>query len=118
MPTPSLHFEIHQGLTFAGFQLLALDSAGAAVVQTEGTTYLCQVRTAAGADVLSFELSVIRGTEADGQILIEEATAEETAAFPVGSFVYDIVPIDTDSKPWPPILKGTIKVIEPISLPA
>lgn len=117
MPTPSLHFEIHQGLTFAGFQLLALDSAGAAVVQSEGTTYLCQVRSAAG-NALSFDLSVVRGTEAAGQILIEEASAAETAAFPVGSYVYDIVPIDTDDKPWPPILKGTIKVIKPVSLPA
>lgn len=117
MPTPSHNFDIYQGLTFAGFQFLALDSSGAAVVQDAGTTYLCQCRTAAGKE-LAFELSVIRGTEADGQILMEEVPAAETAVFPAGTVSYDVVPIDTDEKAWEPILKGTITVKKPISLPA
>lgn len=114
---PSLHFTIHRGLTFAGYQLLALDSAGAAVVQSAGTTYLLQARTAPGAAV-AFALPTVRGTEADGQILISEASAATTAEFPTGTFVYDLIPIDSDEKPWPPILTGTIRVIAPVSIPA
>jgi hypothetical protein len=61
---------------------------------------------------------VTRGTEADGQILIPEVTAATTAGLPVGQFQYDLIPIGSDSKPWPPILFGTITVSDPISQPA
>jgi len=110
-------FTIYKGLTFAGFQLIALNSAGAAVAQEDGTTYLCQARTAPG-KALSFELPVTRGTDATGQIIMEEVDAATTAEFPVGTFVYDLVPVDSESKAWEPILKGTITVAASVSLPA
>lgn len=116
MPTPRQDLEIHQGLTFAGWTFILLDATSQPVAQDEGTTYLCQARTKAGA-ALAFELAVVRGTETTGQIIMSEASATATADMPVGTFVYDVIPIDTDSKPWPPVLTGQVKVTKPISLP-
>lgn len=116
MPTPRQNIEIYQGLTFAGWGFILLDATGQPVSQDVGTTYLCQVRTQSGA-ALAFELPVVRGAETTGQILMSEVAAATTADMPVGTFVYDVIPIDTDSKPWPPVLTGQVKVSKPISVP-
>lgn len=116
MPTPRQNIEIYQGLTFSGWAFILLDATGQPVVQDVGTSYLCQVRKQAGGE-LAFELVVVRGTETDGQILMSETSAATTTTMPVGTFVYDVIPIDTDSKPWPPVLEGQVKVKKPISLP-
>lgn len=117
MPIPSFTFEIYRGLAFPGWQLLALDKAGNPVAQDVGTTYLLQARKTPSGTV-EFELPVVRGTEATGQILIESQTEAQTALFDEGEFVYDLVPIDATSKAWPPILTGIVKVIQPVSQPA
>jgi hypothetical protein len=117
MPTPRQNLEIYQGLTFAGWSFILLDATGQPVAQDVGTTYLCQARTQAGDESAAFALVVVRGTQTTGQIIMAEASAAQTLVMPVGSYVYDIIPIDTDSKPWPPVLTGQVKVLQSISFP-
>ena len=114
MPIPSHNFEIYAGLTFPGFSIILLDSAGAAVTQDAGTTYLLQARNAAG-KALAFALTVTRGTEATGQVIIAERSAAVTADFPLGTYVYDCVPIDTDDKAYSPLFTGVITVKKAVS---
>ena len=117
MPATIHNFTIHRRLTWEGRQILVVDAAGAAVAQGAGTTYKLQARTATG-KALAFELPVTRGEEAEGQVLIPEVSAATTAELPLGAFGYDIVPIDADSKPWEPIVKGVIDVKDSFSVPS
>lgn len=117
MSTPTHDITIYKGLTFEGLSIICLDASGSPVVQDAGTTYLCQVRTAPGKP-MQFALTVTRGTQASGQIVMAEVSATNTAAFPAGTFVYDIVPIGTDSKPWAPLVRGQLTVSRPVSLPS
>ena len=117
MPATRFDFEIYRGLTWAGLQLIAVDAAGSPVAQGEGTTYLLQARKARGQE-LAFAMPVVRGTNADGQIIVPEMAASSTALLPVGKFQYDLIPISADGKPWPPIMLGIITVFESISKPS
>lgn len=116
MPSTRNDFTINKGLTFGGFSLIALDAAGEPVIIGAGTTCLLQARTAADKP-LSFALDVSLG-EADGEIIVDEVAAADTADLPVGQFGYDLILIDADSKPWGPFMQGTITVKQPFSQPA
>lgn len=113
MPSQLHNFTIFRSLTWQGLRCMALNSTGDAV-QLEGTALL-QARKAPSKPV-AFELPVTLGDE-DGEILIPEVSATSTAALPLGEFEYDLILIDTDSKPWPPVIHGTITVKDPISRP-
>lgn len=117
MPATIHNFTLYRGLTWEGRQIIVVDAAGDPVAQGAGTTYLLQARTATG-KALAFSLTVTRGTDATGQVLIPEVSAATTAALPLGAFGYDIVPIDADSKPWEPIVKGVIDVKDSFSAPS
>jgi hypothetical protein len=113
----TLHnFTIHRGLTFGGLRLMALDSSGNPVVIQAGSTGLLQARRTAGAS-LAFALDVSLGDE-DGEILVDEVSDTDTAAFTAGEYAYDLVLIDDDDKAWGPFMHGTITVKDTISEPA
>jgi hypothetical protein len=116
MPATLYNFTLYRGVTFAGLRLMAVDATGSAVALNGGTTALLQARKAAG-KALAFELPVNLG-EAVGEILIPEVSATTTAALSRGEFEYDLILISADEKPWPPILRGVIKVEDIISQPS
>ncbi len=114
---PTLHrFSIYRGLTWEGLRCRLLDSAGNAVTINAGTTALLQVRRAPGKDV-EFALPVEIG-ENDGEVIIPEVSAATTATMPLGDWMYDLILIDSEGKPWPPIVTGTITVLNPVSVPS
>lgn len=115
MPSTLKDFVMYRGLAWKGLQAMAVSASGEAVNIT-GSTALLQARKAAGKE-LAFELPVVIG-EAVGQILVPKVAATETAALPVGKFVYDCILIGDDGEPWPPVMHGSITVKDSISQPS
>jgi hypothetical protein len=114
MPSTQHDFTIYRGLTWAGLRCIAL-SASSEPVSVEGSTALLQARKAIGKPV-AFALPVTLGQEA-GEIIIPEVSAETTATLTRGAYVFDLILIGGDGKPWPPVMHGIITVRQPVSNP-
>ncbi|GEP46418.1 hypothetical protein [Brevifollis gellanilyticus] len=112
---PGRHdFQIDRGVDFAGLLLVCLNQAGAEIDLSAFTPQLAARRSLT--KPVAFTLSASLGG-GEGEIMIAEMSDTQTAALPLGDYLYDLVLEDDEGRRWGPCLTGNLRITDIVTRP-
>ncbi len=107
-------FQINRGVDFAGLLLVCLNQAGAAIDVSGFTPHIAARRSLSKPVAFTLAASLGGG---EGEILITAMSDTQTAALPLGDYLYDLVLEDDEGQRWGPCLAGNLRITDIVTRP-